>query len=72
MHVGVYGRLFKIPVPQDLPCTLHWGNMVPTSGYLGPNRGYLEVHCTYNLLSNCSTNPIINPITTVTLDIIWL
>ena len=34
--------------------------------------GYLEVHCTYNLLSNCSYNPIVNPITTVNLDIMWL
>ena len=33
---------------------------------------YLEVHCTYNLLSNCSYNPIVNPITTVTIDIIGL
>ena len=23
-------------------------------------RMYLEVHCTYNLLSNCSYNPIIS------------
>ena len=31
-------------------------------------RSYLEVHCTYNLISNCSYNPNINSITTVTLD----
>ena len=24
---------------QHLPCTLNWGYMVPTGGYLGPNRG---------------------------------
>ena len=35
-------------------------------------RAYLEVHCTYNLLSNCSYNPIVSPITTVTLDIMGL
>ena len=35
-------------------------------------RAYLEVHCTYNLLSNCSYNPIVNPITTVALDILGL
>ena len=33
---------------------------------------YLEVNCTYNLLSNCSYNPNISPITTATLDIIGL
>ena len=33
---------------------------------------YLEVHCTYNLLSNYSYNPNISPITTVTVDIIGL
>ena len=27
---------------QDLPCTLHWGYVVPNSGYLGPNRGQEE------------------------------
>ena len=31
-------------------------------------RGYLEVHFTYNLISNCSYNLIISPISTVTLD----
>ena len=36
-------------------------------GYMG----LLEVLCTYNnLLSNCSYNPIKNPMTTVALDII--
>ena len=34
--------------------------------------GYLEVHCNYNLLSNCSYNLNISPITIVTLDIIVL
>ena len=24
---------------QDPPCTLNWGDMVPNSRYLGPNRG---------------------------------
>ena len=33
---------------------------------------YLEVRCTYKLLSNCSYNPSIHPIATVTLDIIGL
>ena len=33
---------------------------------------YLEVHCTYNLLSNCSYNLNISPIITVTLNIIGL
>ena len=33
---------------------------------------YLEVHCTYNLLSNCSYNLNISPITIVTLGIIGL
>ena len=33
---------------------------------------YLEVRCTYNLLSSCSYNLIISPISTVTLDIIGL
>ena len=33
---------------------------------------YLEVHCTYNLLSNCSYNLNISPITIATLDIIGL
>ena len=33
---------------------------------------YLEVHCTYNLLSNCSYNLNISPITTVTPDIVGL
>ena len=33
---------------------------------------HLEVHCTYNLLRNCSHNLFISPITTVTLDIIGL
>ena len=33
---------------------------------------YLEVHGTYNLLSNCSYNIIISPITTITLYIIGL
>ena len=28
-------------------------------------RAYLEVHCTYNLLSNCSYNPIISRVTIV-------
>ena len=32
----------------------------------------LEVYCTYNLLSNCSYNLNISPITIVTLDIIGL
>ena len=36
------------------------------------NLGYLEVHSTYNLLSNCSYNLNISPITIVTLDIIGL
>ena len=35
-------------------------------------RGYLEVHCTYNLLSNCSYNLNISPIIIVTLDIFGL
>ena len=30
-----------------------------------PEPGYLEVHCTYNLLSNCSYNPIISRVTVV-------
>ena len=29
---------FYLPGPF-LYCTLHWGYMVPNSGYLGPNRG---------------------------------
>ena len=33
---------------------------------------YLEIRCTCNVLSDCSYNPIINPITTVILDIIGL
>ena len=33
---------------------------------------YLEVHCTYNLLSNCSYNLNMNPISIVTLEIIGL
>ena len=33
---------------------------------------YLEVGCTYNLLSNCSYNPVISPITIVTLDLNWV
>ena len=33
---------------------------------------YLEVHCTYNLLSNCSYNLNISSITIVTLNIIGL
>ena len=37
-----------------------------------PTYHYLEVHGTYNLLSNCSYNLNISPITTVTLDIIGL
>ena len=32
----------------------------------------VHVHGTYNLLSNCSYNPDISPIATVTLDIIGL
>ena len=35
-------------------------------------RAYLEVHGTYNLLSNYSNNPNISPIATVTLDILGL
>ena len=27
------------PVFQDPPYTLNWGDMVPDSGYLGPNKG---------------------------------
>ena len=38
--------------------------------YMEPDYSYLEVHCTYNLFSNCSYNLHISPITTVTLDII--
>ena len=37
-----------------------------------PAQRHLEVHCTYKLLSNCRYIPIINPITTVTRNIIWL
>ena len=33
---------------------------------------YLEVRCTYNYLVTVVKNPILNPITTVTLDIIEL
>ena len=40
-------------------------------GYIG-FRVYLEVSCTYNLLSNCSYNLALSPITTVPLDIIGL
>ena len=43
--------------------------------YSSRNSGsdvYLEVHCTYNLLSNCSYNLNISPITIVTLDILGL
>ena len=40
--------------------------------FLRPSDGHLEVHCTYNLLSNCSYNLNISPITIVTLDIIGL
>ena len=29
----------KVGNIQDPPCTLNWGYMVPSSGYLGPNRG---------------------------------
>ena len=36
------------------------------------SMGVLEVHCTYNLLSNCSDNLNISPRTTMTLDIIGL
>ena len=35
-------------------------------------RAYLEVHCTYNLLSNCSYNLNMSPISIVTLEIIGL
>ena len=31
----------------------------------GVGGGYLEVHCTYNLLSNCSYSPIISRVTVV-------
>ena len=39
---------------------------------LGLRIPYLEVHCTYNLLSNYSYNPNISPMTTVSLDLIGL
>ena len=40
---------------------------------LHPNpKPYLEVHCTYNLLSNCSYNLNISPVIAVTLDILGL
>ena len=35
-------------------------------------KPYLEVHCTYNLLSKCSYNPNIGSMPTVTPDIIGL
>ena len=38
----------------------------------GQKTQYLEVRCTYNLLRDSTYNPVINPITTVTLDIIGL
>ena len=50
------------PTPEEPRITLHTLNPKP----------YLEVRCTYNLLGNCRYNPIINPITTVTPDIIWV
>ena len=45
-EVAVFVGLFSLshtsneahdPTNQDPPCTLDWGYMVPTSGYLGPN-----------------------------------
>ena len=41
---------------------------IPTDGMWRLGFGakpYLEVHCTYNLLSNCSYNPIISRVTVV-------
>ena len=37
-----------------------------------PYEPYLEVHYTYNLLSNCSYNPIISRVTVVMGFIIWV
>ena len=44
-----------------------WRNAMP-----GQAVPYLEVHCTYNLLSDCSYSPNISSIIVVTLDIIGL
>ena len=37
IFVDIYN--YTASVPQDLPCTLNWGYMVPNGRYLGPNRG---------------------------------
>ena len=53
----------------------HYELWRPTRMFRGSKlepKPYLEVHCTYILLSNCSYNPVLNRITTVTLDILRL
>ena len=42
---------------ERAPCILHL--------YTAEMRDYLEVHCTYNLLSNCSYKTIISRVTVV-------
>ena len=54
---------------QIHPLFLVISNFMPSSFFL---QHYLEVRCTSNLLSNCSYDLIISPITTVALDIIGL
>ena len=40
-----------------------WGSQ--GLGSSGLDGAYLEVHCTYNLVSNCSYNPNISRVTVV-------
>ena len=60
------GSTSKIPVAPE-----GWAYLSKLDVILNP-QPYLEVHCTYNLLSNWNYNPNISPITTGTLDIIGL
>ena len=76
---GIYILLFQYPpqqlTPRKLPHITPYVSNTPKEfrpPTLNP-KPYLEVRCTYNLLSDCSYNPIIiSLITTVTLDIFGL